>query len=539
MVGYVCKYTPVEIIEAFGETPVQLEPDSKSYERAESLLHSNICSFAKGILENVIDKNIDEIVLTSCCDSIKRLYDVLKQRVKFIHVLDLPRKTDPEAKDLFCSEIKGFIKAYTAYKKRDFPEENLLKILEKKAAKGKKVFSESIAVMGARLKEDVVGKIKSFGAEIINLTCTGEERILDVEPEGDLLRNYAESLLNLTPCMRMAKDRNILEGKRFKGIIYNTIKFCDFYAYEYAELKEKLDIPLLKIETDYTDAGSGQILTRVDAFLESIGMKKVEKEKVRSGYFAGIDSGSTSANVVIIDENKNIISYSIVPTGPKALESARQAFELALKDAGLKEDDIKIVVATGYGRVSIPFAEKTVTEITCHGKGAFFIDSAVRTVIDLGGQDSKVIRLDDEGNVVDFVMNDKCSAGTGRFLEVMARTLGVSIEEMGKVTEKAREDITITSMCTVFAESEVISLIAQNKDQRDIIHALNKAVASKAVSLIERVGRKGSYMMTGGVAKNRGVVSAIEKRLGEKILIPPEPQIIGALGAALIALEGK
>nr|WP_222926246.1 acyl-CoA dehydratase activase [Fervidicola ferrireducens] len=411
--------------------------------------------------------------------------------------------------------------------------------MEKKAAKGEKVFSESIAVMGARLKEDVVEKIKSFGAEIINLTCTGEERTFDVEPEGDLLRNYAESLLNLTPCMRMAKDRNILEGKRFKGIIYNTIKFCDFYAYEYAELKDKLDIPLLKIETDYTDSGSGQILTRVDAFLESIGMKKVEKEKARGGYFAGIDSGSTSANVVIIDENKNIISYSIVPTGPKALESARKAFELALKDAGLKENDIKKVVATGYGRVSIPFAEKTVTEITCHGKGAFFMDSAVRTVIDIGGQDSKVIRLDDEGNVVDFVMNDKCSAGTGRFLEVMARTLGVSIEEMGKVTDKAREDITITSMCTVFAESEVISLIAENKDQRDIIHALNKAVASKAVSLIERIGRKGSYMMTGGVAKNRGVVNAIEKKLGEKILIPPEPQIIGALGAALIALEGK
>jgi predicted CoA-substrate-specific enzyme activase len=228
-----------------------------------------------------------------------------------------------------------------------------------------------------------------------------------------------------------------------------------------------------------------------------------------------------------------------VPTGPKAVESARKAFELALKDAGLKEDDIKRVVATGYGRVSIPFAEKTVTEITCHGKGAFFMDSTVRTVIDIGGQDSKVIRLDDEGNVIDFVMNDKCSAGTGRFLEVMARTLGVSIEEMGKVVEKAKEDITITSMCTVFAESEVISLIAQNKDQRDIIHALNKAVASKAVSLIERVGRKGSYMMTGGVAKNRGVVTAIEKKLGEKILIPPEPQIIGALGAALIALEGK
>ncbi|MCG0274894.1 MAG: acyl-CoA dehydratase activase [Thermosediminibacteraceae bacterium] len=540
MVGYVCKYTPVEIIEAFGETPVKLEPDSKSYEQAEALIHSNICSFAKGILENIIDNHIEEVVLTSCCDSIKRLYDVLKERVKFIYLLDLPRKKDPMAVDLFYGEIKEFIDAYKAYIKRDFSKEILAKILENKAIKGKRMDSESIAILGARLKEDVVEKIKNSCAEkIINLTCTGEERIFDVKPEGDILKNYAESLLNLTPCMRMADDRNDLVNKKFKGIIYNTIKFCDYYAYEYAELKDKVDIPLLKIETDYTDSGSGQILTRVDAFLESTGIKKIEKTKAKSGYFAGIDSGSTSANVVIIDENKNIISYSIVPTGPKAVESARQAFELALKSAGLKEEDIKAAVATGYGRVSIPFAQKTVTEITCHGKGAFFIDSTVRTVIDIGGQDSKVIRLDDSGNVVDFVMNDKCSAGTGRFLEVMARTLGVSIEEMGKVVEKVKEDITITSMCTVFAESEVISLIAQNKDQRDIIHALNKAVASKAVSLVERIKGKGKYMMTGGVAKNKGVVTAIEKRLGEKILIPPEPQIIGALGAALIALEGK
>jgi len=136
-------------------------------------------------------------------------------------------------------------------------------------------------------------------------------------------------------------------------------------------------------------------------------------------------------------------------------------------------------------------------------------------------------------------MNDKCSAGTGRFLEVMARTLGISIEEMAKVHKEVKENITITSMCTVFAESEVISLIAQNKDQRDIIHALNKSIASKAISLVDRIGRKGKYMMTGGVAKNQGVVYAIESRLGEKLIIPFEPQIIGALGAALISLEGK
>nr|PZN02187.1 MAG: 3-hydroxyacyl-ACP dehydratase [Bacillota bacterium] len=540
MVGYICKYTPVEIIEAFGEEPLRLESGYKSHEYAEALIHSNICSFAKGVLESIIENNIEEVILTACCDSIKRLYDVLKDRVKFAYLLDLPRKKDPISIDLFYNEIVEFIKAYQGFKNKDFAEENLLKILANERVDKGKELGENIAVLGARLKEDVIEKLRSScTANVMNFTCTGEERVFNIEAKDNLLRSYAESLLNLTPCMRMVEDRSRLLNGKFRGIIYNTIKFCDLYSYEYAELKSNVDIPVLKIETDYNDSNSGQISTRIDAFLESTGIKKMEGQRANKGYFAGVDSGSTSTNVVIIDENKNIISYSIVPTGPKSLESATQAFEIALNKAGLQKKDIKSIVATGYGRVSIPFADKVVTEITCHGKGAFFIDDTVRTVIDIGGQDSKVIRLDDTGNVIDFVMNDKCSAGTGRFLEVMARTLGISIEEMAKVQKEVKEDITITSMCTVFAESEVISLIAQNKDRSDIIHALNKSIASKAISLVDRIGRKGKYMMTGGVAKNQGVVCAIESRLGEKLIIPFEPQIIGALGAALISLEGR
>jgi len=540
LVGYICKYTPVEIIKAFGEDPVRLESGYKSHEYAEALIHSNVCSFAKGVLESIIENNIEEVILTACCDSIKRLYDVLKDRVKFAYLLDLPRKKDPISIDLFYNEIVEFIKAYQGFKNKDFAEENLLKILANKRVDKGKELGENIAVLGARLKEDVIEKLRSScTANVMNFTCTGEERVFNLEAKDNLLRSYAESLLNLTPCMRMVEDRSRLLNGKFRGIIYNTIKFCDLYSYEYAELKSNMDIPVLKIETDYNDSNSGQISTRIDAFLEATGIKKMEGQRANKGYFAGVDSGSTSTNVVIIDENKNIISYSIVPTGPKALESATQAFEIALNKAGLQKKDIKSIVATGYGRVSIPFADKVVTEITCHGKGAFFIDDTVRTVIDIGGQDSKVIRLDDTGNVIDFVMNDKCSAGTGRFLEVMARTLGISIEEMAKVQKEVKEDITITSMCTVFAESEVISLIAQNKDRSDIIHALNKSIASKAISLVDRIGRKGKYMMTGGVAKNQGVVCAIESRLGEKLIIPFEPQIIGALGAALISLEGR
>jgi predicted CoA-substrate-specific enzyme activase len=334
-----------------------------------------------------------------------------------------------------------------------------------------------------------------------------------------------------------------------------------------------MDIPLLKIETDHTDAQSGQILTRIDAFLESTHTKKslggksntrsahsmstagtadtkdveitpkttaekgVRHKSANLTYFAGVDCGSTSTNVVIIDENRNIVSYATVPTGPKSVESASNCFRIALDKAGLGEKDMACTVATGYGRISIPFADKIVTEITCHGRGAFFLDKSIRTVIDIGGQDSKVIRLDDKGKVSDFVMNDKCSAGTGRFLEVMSRTLGIPINEMAEIVAPLKEDITITSMCTVFAESEVISLIAQNKDEKDIVYALNKSIASKTTSLIDRVGRKSKYMMTGGVAKNKGVVRIIENRLHESVVVPFEPEVVGALGAALISLE--
>jgi len=556
LVGYICKYTPIEVIESFGEKPERLESGFKSRERAEAMLHSNVCSYVSGVLENILENDIQEVVLTSCCDSVCRLYDVLKDRIGFAYILALPSKNDPLAVDLFRKEIERFIQAYQMFKGKSFSMENLLKVLQKKKDNPSKShdISQSIAILGARLDDETVERIReSCTQNIVDLTCTGQERVFDIDANSDVLALYAQSLLNFTPCMRMAQDREQLISQDFLGVIYNTVKFCDFYSYEYARLKNTAGVPLLKIETDHTDSNSGQILTRIEAFLESTGTKRNpnntelafrandEKDTVhKSGnlmYTAGVDCGSTSTNVVIIDEKKTIVSYATIPTGPKPIESASNCFRIALDKAGLDEKDIIHIVATGYGRISIPFADRIVTEITCHGKGAFFLDSSIRTVVDIGGQDSKVIRLDDRGRVSDFVMNDKCSAGTGRFLEVMARTLGISLDEMACISTPSKEDITITSMCTVFAESEVISLIAQNKDERDIVYALNKSIASKITSLIDRVGRKSRYMMTGGVAKNQGVVRIIENKLKESVVVPFEPEVVGALGAALISLE--
>ena len=298
-------------------------------------------------------------------------------------------------------------------------------------------------------------------------------------------------------------------------------------------------MPLLKIESDYTVQSSGQLLTRLEAFAESMDMEQYagKEKKMGKGYFAGIDSGSTSTDVVILNREKEIVTGIILPTGAGAAIGAERALEEALKEAGLKREDIDVMVTTGYGRTAISDGDKSITEITCHARGAHFLDPEVRTVVDIGGQDSKVIRLDKNGAVVNFVMNDKCAAGTGRFLEMMARTMEMNLDEMSKAGLEYKEDITISSMCTVFAESEVVSLIAQNKATDDIVHGLNKAVAAKTAALAKRVGGEEKYMMTGGVSKNQGLVKTLEEKLGTTLVISDKAQLCGALGAALFAMD--
>lgn len=247
---------------------------------------------------------------------------------------------------------------------------------------------------------------------------------------------------------------------------------------------------------------------------------------------AGIDIGSLSSEAVILREGE-IMSYSILPTGADTRKAAHMCMREALERAHLKFEDLEATVATGYGRINVPFASKTVTEITCHARGAYRLFPGTRTVIDMGGQDSKVISIDAEGRVSDFVMNDKCAAGTGRFLEVMAGALEVDLEEMGKRSARAKNGVVISSMCTVFAESEVISLIAAGYSTNDIIRGLHEAISKRIFTMAGKLRMERPITMTGGVAKNRGIVDALGRLLKSRIQVPEEPQIVGALGAAL------
>ena len=559
MIHYVCKYTPIELFKGFGEECAVLEEMPENFEMSDQIAHANLCGFGKSVIQAVLEGKADQLVLVNCCDSMRRVYDIVAStgKCKFLYMLDLPHEDNECEKVKFAGAIHRLKDAYEAYSGQQFDKELFLRSF----AESEKEREPYIGVLGVRVSgvlEDMIQD--NIQMKVDNLTCTGGRRLavlpeeMETMDEDAMFLAYADALLAQMPCFRMnnsTRRNQLYLDPDLKGIIYHTIKFCDYYGFEYASIKKNIKVPLLKIETDFTSQSAGQLLTRIQAFSETIegsedmdpgtGISEEARKKMKSGvyYVAGIDSGSTSTDVVILDQNGKIKSTMIIPTGGGAMMSAEKSLAAAVEKAGIQEEDIVRIVTTGYGRAYIDSGDDSITEITCHAKGAHYLNPNVRTIIDIGGQDIKAISIDEHGAVTNFLMNDKCAAGTGRFLEMMARTLGLSLEEMSIKGLEWEENIVISSMCTVFAESEVVSLVAQNKNVADIIHGLNVSVASKVGALAARLGKKnpGEYMMTGGVAKNQGIINALEEKLGAKLYICDEAQLCGALGAALFAYE--
>ena len=559
MIHYVCKYTPIELFKGFGEECAVLEEMPENFEMSDQIAHANLCGFGKSVIQAVLEGKADQLVLVNCCDSMRRVYDIVAStgKCKFLYMLDLPHEDNECEKVKFAGAIHRLKDAYEAYSGQQFDKELFLRSF----AESEKEREPYIGVLGVRVSgvlEDMIQD--NIRMKVDNLTCTGGRRLavlpeeMETMDEDAMFLAYADALLAQMPCFRMnnsTRRNQLYLDPDLKGIIYHTIKFCDYYGFEYASIKKNIKVPLLKIETDFTSQSAGQLLTRIHAFSETIegsedmdpgtGISEEARKKMKSGvyYVAGIDSGSTSTDVVILDQNGKIKSTMIIPTGGGAMMSAEKSLAAAVEKAGIQEEDIVRIVTTGYGRAYIDSGDDSITEITCHAKGAHYLNPNVRTIIDIGGQDIKAISIDEHGAVTNFLMNDKCAAGTGRFLEMMARTLGLSLEEMSIKGLEWKENIVISSMCTVFAESEVVSLVAQNKNVADIIHGLNVSVASKVGALAARLGKKnpGEYMMTGGVAKNQGIINALEEKLEAKLYICDEAQLCGALGAALFAYE--
>lgn len=253
---------------------------------------------------------------------------------------------------------------------------------------------------------------------------------------------------------------------------------------------------------------------------------------------AGCDIGSLTAKAVIMESEK-IVADAVVRAKARPADSAQEVMQMALDKAGLSMEQIDYSVGTGYGREQIPFVDSVESEIACHAKGAFQVMPTVRMVIDIGGQDAKATRMDDSGKVVRFIYNDKCASGTGRFLEVMAEALEVPLEELGTLAAQSQEKLSISNQCVIFAETEVISLVNEGKETADILDALHHSLAKRVAALAKSIELQEDVVMTGGVAKNTGVFNALSKALnvGIKSLDAVDPQIMGALGAALIAAE--
>jgi predicted CoA-substrate-specific enzyme activase len=253
-------------------------------------------------------------------------------------------------------------------------------------------------------------------------------------------------------------------------------------------------------------------------------------------FFAGIDVGGGTTKCALLNEKK-LVSRAVIPTGGIVARGVDEVFSLVLGEAGISAKEVAKIVSTGSGRRAVSFADEMVTEIICHAKGASFLLPQARLVIDIGCQDSKIIRLNENGNVIDFAMNDKCAAGTGRFLEVVARALEVELEQLGEMSLASQAPCQMSSTCTVFAESEIIALRNQGEKLENLIAGALRAIASRVAIMGSQVGITGPIVFTGGVAKNKGVKTALEEKIGVDIHVPPDPQIIGALGAALLAAE--
>lgn len=254
-------------------------------------------------------------------------------------------------------------------------------------------------------------------------------------------------------------------------------------------------------------------------------------------YTAGIDVGSTQTKGIILNDKMEIVSRVLIDTGAYVTRAAERCFDEALKQPGLRREDVAYVVGTGYGRYKVTFGDTQITEISCHARGASYIFPGTRTVIDMGGQDAKGIKVGEGGEVKDFVMNDKCAAGTGRFLGNAADVLSLSLDEIGTLSLKAKVPVRLTTVCTVFVESDIMSYLAQGKKVEDILGGVHSAIAARTISLVRRVGIEEEVTFTGGVSLNIGMVRALEDKLGMKLNVSPESHFTGALGASLFALE--
>ena len=557
MIHYVCKYTPLELFKGFGEECAVLEEMPENFELSDQIAHANLCGFGKSVIQAVLEGKVEQLVLVNCCDSMRRVYDIVEStgKCKFLYMLDMPHEDNDCEKVKLAQGIHRLKKAYEKFSGKTFDRSGFLNAFSHETVDNQPY----IGVLGVRVSGILEKMIRdNIRMDVENLTCTGGRRLAVIREELEKMEDdamflaYADALLSQMPCFRMnnsTRRNRLYLDPNLKGIIYHTIKFCDYYGFEYASIKRDIKVPLLKIETDFTSQSAGQLLTRVQAFAETLegsedmdpskGISEEIRKKMESGvyYVAGIDSGSTSTDVVILDKDGKIKSTMIIPTGGGAMMSAEKSLEMAVEKAGIRKEDIVRIVTTGYRRAYIDSGDDSITEITCHARGGREMAGDDCSIIDVGGQDTKII-LVSGGMVQDFQMNDKCSAGTGKFLEIMANRLGVTLQELFDMADKGTV-LPISSLCTVFAESEVINYIGEGQKREDIAAGVVDSVANKVAQLAMKKNLPEKVILTGGLSNSTYFTKILSQKLGQTVSPTEHGRYAGALGAALLAKEKK
>jgi predicted CoA-substrate-specific enzyme activase len=555
-----CSLIPAELLAACGYELhlVSAEEIAAQHGGAHyGALHDNLCSYAKGLCNYFEQRHgdYDLIVIPASCDALKKLYSALKARIgaERLYLLDVPKNQDAHAHAFFAASIaKLRDRASRGEPECRMPAEPR----EGASADAVKKKRHAIGIVGANAPSAAIDQLLcDGGAEVVHLNHC----LMSAAPDAELaevldrdgLDAYAEAFWRKNRCPRTNDDAAKalicarIQEEGIDGVVVNAFKFCDYQPFDYRHLKRELghDYPMMLIEHEFGAGAEGQMKTRIEAFLEKIrGVSPAEGPRRQptpgAAHVVGIDSGSNATKLVCLDERGEIVAALMAPTGASVAKSAEGLLARLESECGIGREKIARIVGTGYGRENLAGCDATVTEISCHALGAHYRLRHGATIIDVGGQDSKAIRIDPEGNVIRFAMNDKCAAGTGKFLEVMAQKLEVSLPELAQLSLAADSSVPISSMCSVFAESEVISLIAEGKSKEGIALGVHKAIAERTASLCRRIAGEPPYYMAGGVAKNAGLVRELGACLGSEVRVLEDPQMSGALGAAMMARKG-
>lgn len=569
MIYYSCSYIPMEVL---------LGSDSE-FHRITSVapvscheLGCNLCGYAKTVYEKGMELSSgDYLLIADSCDAMRRIGDLLSELSSArVFILRLPWKRDADAVEFLSGEIGDLttflensgvaVNLHTGIGRfNDLVDHVLTNEIRVEGADLSRLYLSALDGNKAKIDSNLVSRgprkrialsggvtdigafdnavEKAGGIMVSNDTCLGRRPFSSKTADNiEPLTAIAERLLKWrSPCARFSETISASDESA-DATVFVVPKFCDFFDF----VRPRDNMKTYRVELDFPLNSDGQLTTRIGALMEKNDSRSVlHSEEGTTVIYAGVDSGSTTTNGVLIDGKGRIIFSKTVKTGIRASNTAEGLMQEMTEFSRKNGNQIGKCISTGYGRLLVSSASDKITEISCHARGVFELFPEARGIIDIGGQDSKVIRLNSGGNVEDFAMNDKCAAGTGRFLEVMASALEMDTEKMSSLARKSKKDISISSVCTVFAESEVVSLIGMGERIEDISAGLFKAIAKRVGAMYSRLGSPTPLVFTGGVARNAGVVEAMKMLFKTEILIPDVPDIMGAYGAALFARESS